>query len=327
MGAIPLSAASNEEELPLLFLEDEIWAPLPDWALFLFKLGAVLGAWPHPAERLVTAVSLPTRAYAGPMIAAGFLCERSLYKQVGGTASFEVGTSVFVQDRQGWYKAIVERPAVLPDGSPALQLKISKDARELLPARRTRRIRRSARAHKLTGSRKTYDQHTPATSTLCEQLLKGDVTTFLATPGLDCLMIGAVRETIEEMSSLQLWAVESSGTARGNLAEVVRPLKLEGIGQSWHSQAIGTHSPQVAALAEQRPELVVLDGAHACRRWGSSFPESELVMVLDRSSPDVVNGANTVLEMYANRLDGAGPVLPNVPDGIEVTLFRVARVR
>ncbi|MCY1074827.1 hypothetical protein [Archangium lansingense] len=275
----------------------------------------------------MAAVSLPTRAYAGPMLTAGFLCERSIYKQVGGAASFELGASVFVQDGQGWFKAIVERPAVLPDGSPALNLTIAKGARELLPARKARRIRRSARAHKLNGSRKTYDQHTPATSTLCEQLLKGDVGTFLATPGLDCLMIGSVRETLEELSSPELWAVEPSGKARGNLAEIVRPLGLEGIGQSWHSRVIGTHSPQVAALAAQRPELVVLDGAQACRRWCSSFPESELVMALDRSAPDVVNGANTILEMYANRLDGDGPDLPTVPDGIEVTLFRVARMR
>ncbi|NNB93701.1 hypothetical protein HI113_07235 [Corallococcus exiguus] len=314
------------DEVPvLLFREGGEWAPLPSWAMFLFQLGTVMGAWTHPKERLIAAVSLPTRAYAALLIAAGFLSERSIYKQMGGTASLEPGSSVFVQDAFGWYRARVEGPVVLPGGEPALRLKIAKDVTEYLLAKRTRRIRRSAKTHVFTGRRKSYDQYTPVDSDLCEQLLKGDTTTYLATPGLDCLIAGAVGEMQGELSTTEFWAVESSGKCRGRLAEVVRPFGFEGIGNSWHTRVLGTHNPLVATLAPAKPEVVILDGGAACRRWRTSFPSSEMIMVLDRSVPNVGEGASEVIEMHASRLEGGGPELPPVPEGMEVTLFRGPR--
>lgn len=309
----------------LFFHEAGSWHPLPDWAAFLWRLGQVLGAWTDPTARLVAAVSLPTRAYAGSLLAAGFLCERSIYKSINKSTSLTPGTFVYVQDRRGWYRARVDGTSALPDGSACLKLTIAKGATQLIPANRPLSIRKSREAFEFTQPRQTWDKRTPPTSSLCEEVLKGDVTTFLATPGPDCLLVGSVAASRDELESAVL-STSANGNNRGALREVVRPFGASAVGSSWHTLLLGTHSPEVANLAaEKSPELIILDGTPSIRKWRESFPAAQLVLLLDRSSTDVREASPSVRDLHAGRLEATGPTLPVAPLGIEFTVFQTKR--
>ncbi len=315
-------------DLKLEHLQDGVWQPLPDWASFLWSVGELIGGWSQ-ADRLVVAVSAPTRSFAATLAAAGFLAVRSGLDQFREASQVPVGKDVIVDiEGKGFYRARVLGSGSGERGYPCIKLQLSASDKWWLRHRPGVRLYPSKKAFNPERKQPERISKVPGINDFCRAVIQGDADTYLQSSRPDCLMLGPVGAINSELTEQELRTTPQADVAiKGLLADVLRPQGMAGVGGSWHVRLVGLAGRPGAD--NEVPSLVVFDGTSAFRKWRTSFAGSDWLIVLDRSRSDFADGAALLAEEYRERKSERSTEAPMPPPvGIEYLVFtRIGRAR
>ena len=286
------------------------------WAGPLLALGARLARQPDraPSVRLVVAITVPARAYAALLVAAGWALTRPIKTPPppaellqtlpdGAHAVMVAGDDLVAgpfrrDDRPGQRRIRVKGTPWLLD-----RVDILLPAPELLPAERFGRRRLSPPGTLAAAAR-------PGSTWAASQ----------ATAGSDVVLIGTKLWLEEEMTGRP--GQGRAGTSNNSFAEILRP--DDGESPAWGSAVLPAAKFEEAVVPSEA-KLAVLDGNTAIG-WLGALCTDFAVVILDRSI-DSDFAANSVLQL---RSMGASPVpLARLrwrpPPGVEALAFEARR--
>lgn len=306
------------------------WHPIPPWASFLVGVGAFVASSSSESDRLVVALSLPARAFAASFVAAGAVM----------TAFVESPPDT---DASRHFKYL----ASLPRGTPVTRRFGNSIARgRLLGVWRVEGVKRVSVEFK--------DMITRLPQSLCTQIQPTDgragtamskrtlvrapgflaqvcptlnARAFCASTRLDCVLVGKQGALREELSAEQFRAANRGAAYRGTLQDLVRARYIAGANDAFRSVLVSaTAESSENPDPDARPQVVVFDGSRAFNNWGSSWEQANGVVLLDRASPSVADGAAAVINAFAMRTDDVSfPQDLEVPRSVEALAWTEAR--
>jgi len=296
------------------------WRPLPWWACFMMGVGSYAASRSCEGRRLVVALSIPARAFAASLVAAGVVVtsflerppERDALRHLEYLSGLPEGTSVIrrvgnsiVRGRLLAVESVdgVERVSVLFKGGAISRLPLSL-CTQIQPtdgrAGTAMSTRRLVRAPGFLGQ-------------VCPAL---DSPSFCSTARLDCVLVGSQSALREELMADQFRA---TGGAPGTLQDLVRARYLRGATDAFRSTVVSaTGEPGDGWDSRHAPSTVIFDGGTAFNNCRSQWSGANWVVLLDRSSPSATDAAAAVMESFAMRADEAPfPEELSIPGSIE----------
>jgi hypothetical protein len=284
------------------------WAPLPAWARCLIEVGRRVVRSEPDEGRLVVALALPARAFGAAFVAASAVVaafEADAPDSDGGEhfellASLPPGTPVTHHRgnsiEQGRLLGIDSR-----DGIRRVKIETRKMT-YYLPAEMCGSIQVIADPGQLKMTKRKLIRAPGFLS----RALPGIATAaaLSATTRLDCIVVGSVNPLQYELVTERFGAGPESGIREGNLQGLVRAKRFSGQNAPYRSDVVaaaGDTIPDIAA--ETSPPVVIFDGATGFINWRSRWPNSNWVVLLDRSSPSTPAGADTINYYYSTRLN------------------------
>jgi hypothetical protein len=307
----------------------EGWGPLPAWARFMLEAGAAVASFRADEGRLVVAVSVPTRSFAAALAGAAAVVTsfnddptlgpvadhfQHLASLPAGTAvTHRAGNSI----EQGTLLGV--RDDVDPhDPRPRLKVQLAREIR-YLPQDICHRIQVISDPGALT-TRKRKLVRTP--DFLSRAVAGVDVQALSATTRLDCVIVG-VRSALEYDLVTESFA-SGAGPAHyeGNLQGILRARQFGSANDPYRSAVVSSSADADDGRPAGLPAAVVFDGSSAFNNWRSSWPGSNWLVVLDRSSRSADDGAATIAQCFARRLHESGVLAgTEVPPGIEMVTY------
>jgi hypothetical protein len=110
----------------------------------------------------------------------------------------------------------------------------------------------------------------------------------------------------------------------GTLQDILKIRRFAGEGHTYRSEVM-------AVAAEALPEITspyttLFDGALSFLKWREAWRQTHWIVVLDRTEPHFAEAVNILNQEYvSDRLDAEVPILPRLPDGMDVLLFKEER--
>jgi hypothetical protein len=321
LGIPSLLAESSEGE----------WDPLPEWASFLMSLGSKVSELAVD-DRVVAALSLPTRDFAAPLICAGVVMASSTRPVHEMTprgyfdylAALPIGTPLTLREgpRQ---KAGILQGVDITDGEERLIVQVQSNQsgglRHLLPVSLCGRVSRADVGKLSRGERGR--RILGVTDFLRAVMPSLDPYAFASQSRLDCLMVGNLTSLREEATAKCFAVFGGSGGAPrpGAIQDLIRCRKLNASGRHYRSDARASAAdPREHVRSAGTPPVVVFDGASAFLRSRHLFRSSRWIVVLDRSARGTEYAAEAVEQDYMqSRLSDADPFTDlSLPPGVEL---------
>ena len=314
---------------------------LPDWLRYHSAVGAIAGRYCATDRRLVIAVAVPTRAYCAAFTALGaitanasgdeiFVESESQFKQL-----CELRHNAAVLLRKGKRKLKGRYTGVdtlEKNGIPTPHVRIQVNSRagggttHLISPELAHRVEISVgnrqelpkqqKGHRIKSSIEFVDEFFPDHS-LDNVALKSR---------LLCAIVGRANTLMREMKDTRLAVQnpEQQETARGTLQDVVRIRSFGAETDHFLAEVVPADSKTMET--DEAPPVVVFDGSYGFLKQRSRWPQSNLVVVLDRTEPGFDDAVNTQNENYMKRraaddqLEELGS-LPDAPPGVEIVAF------
>lgn len=306
---------------------------LPNWAQACFHLGSMIVRWDDSRARIVVALALPTRAYAALTVSAGIVLERAKIQIIDTQANFQhllklpLGTALLYKLRGRPLRAVFDGTQVI-HGETRIRVRVQKKSAgggtHLLDASQSLAVEvvtdidgEGALSHRFQRAKNSRDLF------LKNLLSHVEVDEVLLYPRFDCLIIGTIIPLRNEMK-LQLATSGRHGIQSGTLQDILKIRKFIGQGHTYRSEVM-------AVLAEDLPEsstpyATVFDGALSFLKWRDTWRQTNWIVVLDRTEPHFADAVNILNQEYvSDRLDTALPVLPQLPEGMDLLLFKEAQ--
>ncbi len=329
------------------------WFPLPYWARFFSDLGRAVAEDTNPGERTIAGVAVPARAYAAALAATGVASARAAIavrpsdpgEYFGQFRGSPAGNVAFLTTESREYKGVFlgcehKSFAGEPLGIYAgIQVENGQRGglQRWFPPGDCKRLRVSeekADACKLParqgGRRVTSRDTIIQENRFAEYLLGGaDLYEFVTNSRLECTIVGSASTLRQEIKDTP-FAVRlplSDTFVEGALQDVLRVQKFSGAKESYRSAVFSVSSTKPPELHGcSRPAVALFDGANSFLRWRDSFPESNWIVLLDRTERQFDEAACLLNRKYMQDRTGAEPELdaPEPPPGVEVTTFREA---
>jgi hypothetical protein len=320
----------------LCFNESGKWLPVPDWAKFYLEIGAALPALEADGSRFVFAISIPIRAYAALLVAAGYTTLSALVPEdapqdhIRRLQSTELGTPVILYWQGKKYNKARLEEIVCPGGRVEFfGVKPEKGTTVYVKAEDAGSIQFSEReAVKLPKHQTGHDIETPAA--LLSSLLDGNsLQNFTSCTKLECVVLGQLNLLVQEIQTPVAHQDGSGHYEKGFLQDLLRAHELSRLRKdvSYRSRLLPARASHNKALAEKlSPPVVIFDGAPGFVKWKDVWSRANQVVVLDRSERDYEYGVATINNEYAGRLDGRAPSLPVMPApaGVEMIFCRLS---
>ena len=319
--------------------------PLPRWSKFYLQLGAAIAQENGAQRSLVTALAVPTRAYAATLIAAGAVVSRAkttdAIGQVSPEAHFEtlcslpVGTSVILRQGEKAAKGIyVGTRDNRNDGTARIGIQIQSgkggSLTEWLPVASSPKVQVSSK----TWSRlpadieKSRDVNTSRSEFIAQVFQGADMWKFITKSTLDCVILGNVSSLVQEATATKL-SVGSRGreASAGTLQDILRIRRLYKNNETFRSEIfpvnIKNHEKQSEGAA---PHLVIFDGAVGFLKWRDNWSHCDWVVVLDRTEPRFTEAVQVVNEDYLSRIGEVELGISDPPPpSVELVAFTVVR--
>ena len=317
---------------PRLYFLDVDWAAVPAWARFFVELGEMVGSIDAPS-RVIVPIAIPTRAYAAALCAVGIVHGR-LGTPVAGDVEAHLAylrtlppyTTVTFRrgDRRqtGWLMGCVTendreyleirqkgigRHLILASMVLTQAVQPSKRPRETLPTNARGRVIRLR-------------------SGLLGGVLEPTVAVeFLRQDRLDCMIVGNESILHDEIQQARFAIRNLEGElTEGMLQDILRVRKLGRDGDSYRSEILSALRKGPRHPGASAPHAVIFDGAAAFLRWGSTWPGSHSVVILDRTDYRFDEAVSEIDGAYLARLDDY-PIPIDAVDGIECAAFLAKR--
>jgi len=278
--------------------------------------------------RVVIALSLPARAFAAVLAAAGAVATAfrenppasDAAEHFDYLASLPEGTAInhhrSNKVEQGRL-AGVEIDSV--DGTARVRIKLRKEDR-LLPVGLCTEVQ----VIDDPGTLKARKQTLVKDPEFLACALPGvDTTSLSATTRLDCVLVGVQRTLEGELTAREFGAGDDEAVYEGNLQGIVRARDIGGTKDAYRSALVPAASEDGdAPIAASVPKVAIFDGARAFNNWRSRWPDSNWLVLLDRGLPSAPDGAAAVNQGYATRLaesDALGDL--DIPAGVETLAY------
>jgi hypothetical protein len=322
----------------LLFETSDGWEPLPEWASFLMSLGREVSKRAVD-DRVVAAVSLPTRDFAATLICAGVVLAASTkpVHEMTPRAHFDylaalpIGTPLTLREgpRQ---KAGILQGVDVTDGVERLIVQVqtnqSGGLRHLLPVSLCGRVSRADVGKLSRGERGR--RILGVTDFLRAAMPGSDPYEFASQSRLDCLVVGNLTSLREEATAKCFAALGRPGGApwAGAIQDLIRCRKLNASGRHYRSDARASAAdPREHVRSAGTPPVVVFDGTSAFLRWRHLFRSSRWIVVLDRSARGTEYAAEAVEQDYVqSRLSDTDPLTDlALPPGVELLGYLAKR--
>lgn len=323
IGAMDVSA--------IHYLEGVRWKPLPVWAVFLARLGSAQQPDATATIRTTTAILLPTRDYAVPLIAAGLVAARARTAVHGGDidAHFAAlsllppGTEVILTVGNRKRRGICLGCKVQA-GRPLVGVQIQHDQTggdtRWLPKEQCLRVEVRGASRRPLPKRQSGSRIEPPSALLCGLLGVAAAVAFVQNSSLDCLLIGPERALREEISALQIALAPAFSPA--TLQDLLRVYRMPGNNEVFHTALASAACGAGQGLpGNTRPPVVLFDGAASYLRWHDQWPDADWIVVLDRTSPTTDAAVAQLNQDYMHRIENIPvSVLEQFPTGIEVRM-------
>jgi|LakMenEpi03Aug12_release.lakeMendotaPanAssembly.Ray.scaffolds.fasta_scaffold237843_2 hypothetical protein len=322
----------------LHFEDSGDWYSLPEWAEYFINVGKHVASAELSNSRIVTAIVVPTRAFAAAFIGLGMVVsDAAACDATSESAHFEAlfelppGTPVIYRDRPGrTLRGILQQPEE-QSGKLFVRVQVhSKDGGSLTycvdeaHARKVQPARHSGKLFKKQGGKNAR---------FANQFVDGllgdaDPIQLGLRSKLCCAIVGRKNALEHEIRRTPL-ALHADGNqhAQGFLQEVLRVDRFLSDKQSHRSALVpvGT-SPPSTEVVENVEMGVIFDGAHGFLRWGDLWEGRHQVVVLDRTETYFEDAISAINNRFSqNRLDGESAMFgSDAPAGGEVLAFREA---
>jgi hypothetical protein len=337
----PEHRAASGPSLDLYYVTGGGYRPLPDWAKLFLAVGCLLASTDDQHSRLVAGLVLPVRSYAAALTAFGVVATRAyLGDSAADTAAhfaqlcrLPPGTPVSIQTDRRIKKGKLVGPEE-QGGIPGLKVRIGREEDRWLPYDLSYRIWPRSEALESLPLTQHGRSLTPATEFVRNILRDTDTDLYPITSRLDCIIAGSVQILRDEVTQ-KCFAIRTAGSEfeTGSLQDVLRVKKFLKDGEGYRSDILSVHTNTVpkALTNSGIPAVVVFDGALGFLKWRSSWPRSNLAVLLARTDPRLVEAVQELNRPVSFRNCSVLPSLrysgiefkvPSIPKGIELMVYR-----
>jgi hypothetical protein len=302
--------------------EDGWQRPVPAWLLAWIRLGIAARRWAEGEgrERLVVAVSPPTRAFAAVATAFGHaIADYRRDRRLPTRVELDRQVDALIQGelvrmvQPGWVRVARfggrEGPELIWLGGSKFSLDRILEVMPL-PAG-------------LTCRERAFPVPDPAQS-LAELLPNRDPSLFLTDTSLVSLLVGIKKALMQELA-LPIGPAGAPGPLSA-IGEFLHPFDPE-VPIGWRSVVVSARAEELPpVVACSRPLLAILDGAQAVNNWLRDIDAVVVVVVLDRADPGSDTAALTLTQARAYATPT--PLAPlgwTPPQGCEALAFRETR--
>lgn len=305
--------------------EGSAWMPLPEWAKFVWHVGEAIAERPVDESLLVCVLSVPARDFVAATGTASYLSVRSAREQLAAPHLIPAGTDILVvHGGKGRIARVEEHGTTTIDRRtgkqvfPGLWIRLENGVKEMLGYRAGLKIARAPRMFAMTPGR-LPSVKLPDQAALSAVLLHGEPHAYATSTSYDCLILGPPQELTRELEI----PLRIRGTrVRGALGDIIRAQELLAAGSPWHTRLVSDRG-QKPPVNGEKPGLVTFDGVAGLRRWRHLYRESDWLVILDRSRADYAEGVSLIENEHARRAGETKLPLPPIPQGIELSLFKV----
>lgn len=319
------------------FWSDEGWYPAPHWANYFVKLGAAIAEGTKPgSDRLVVALALPTRAYAGALIAASFVLSTFTSphpeQYFSWIASLPPGTSLRRRKGEKWQPAILDSvKQQYGNNYIVIQTTVrgskgSGPVTEWVPKHDilSLHVDKTADA-KLPGTNPRFSSlDTP--KTFLKPCLDGGGSPldYVMATAYDCAIIGQLNRLRYEFNCTPIGVTTEGGISEGRLQDLARVKRFTSRGEGYRTRifpiTVGTSIPHYYDHGTA-PRLAIFDGARGFLRWRFRFSTSHWIVLLERTEIDFLSGVQYVIAECDFRCqEQLMEITP--PPGIEILAYR-----
>jgi hypothetical protein len=316
------------------------WQSLPDWGEFFVNIGS-LAAQETGSRKLVIGITVPTRAYAAALVAAGVVVTRAGNSTVAASPNehFEAlynapqNTAVLFYEGKKVLKGLLKRASKDMEktcGGKAVGIQLENEkgggTTKYIMYGQCLKVRFANNAEvKLPKNQKgkvflNDDDFLKSIHAI------SDVTDFVTETSLECAIIGYVAHLRSEITKT-IFSYKQSGVNAdnlvGNLQDLLRVRQFSSSGDGYHTEvltALSEKGPQLQS--DHAPYVAVFDGANGFSKWRHKFERSHWVVIFDRTEAQFEEATGLMNQLFFQSPEGSdreGPV--ELPDGIELVQF------
>ena len=141
-------------------------------------------------------------------------------------------------------------------------------------------------------------------------------------PTVDVVLVGHVAVLSQELTAVLMRSTSAGNDGHVSLAALLRAGRFLPEGGISRSMLVSDRVAEFEMPVSDTPHLAVFDGARAFTRYRAEFARSSWMVVLDRCSPGLMEGADIANAEFATRageIDLIGEL--TVPAGTEIQAF------
>lgn len=320
----------------LHFEDSGNWYSLPEWAEYFINVGKDLATADHELGRIVTAIIVPTRAFAAAFASLGIIIADAATRDYATAAGhFETlfdlppGTPViYRRNPRSVLKGVLQGPDEI-DGKLYVRVQVHSDdgggLTHLIPESLALQVQPANHSGKLPKTQSGGNVRL-ANAFVDSLLGAADPIQLGHSSRLVCALVGR-RNVLEHEIRHTPLAIHANGNqhSTGHLQDILRVNRFVTGQQSYRSALV----PVGATLPPEHilngvEKAVLFDGAIGFLNWGNGWPGRHQVIVLDRTEPyfdDAVSALNQRFLQNGGSGDISVPALAAPPGG-EVLTFR-----
>ncbi len=319
------------EKLPrLYYLSGNETKLLPEWAYFFMRLGQQLAAVPGAGHRFVIGLAIPTRVFAGSLVATGVAFARANAEnsacetQLQYIRSLEPGTPVYVRIYSRKHRGVIEDFEEL-NGKLYITILTTESLRRKLPLDRyASKITVADRDISLPKYKQTgHRMENPSEFVqLClgKELAKG----YIHNSSFEALIIGKVSIIQHEVCEIPfIYKARKSRSITGYLQEIMRVRQFSGANRSYRIQCVSSSNdtPEKEVGNRELP-IVIFDGAVAYIKHGHKWGTAHQIALLDRTERQFADAIELLNQNYAYRSADRFKFPIKIPNGIEMMIYK-----
>jgi hypothetical protein len=305
----------------------ETWQPVPPWLAFFLRLGENVALAHEGGRRVAVVVVPPVRCFAAAAAATGAVIAVACAAQAlpgvedhfGALTQLPPRTPLVVRMGQRIYAGKFAGVADRGQG-PVICIEYN-GMTHYIPKQLCHRIQVGA------GGKRTLPKALPRSSRSDFEVIAAIVghtiaKEFLSVPTVDVVLVGHVALLAQELAALFVRPASvrrNGGVALSGLLRSARFLPEGGISRS---MLVSDRVAEFEMPVSDTPHVVVFDGARAFTRYRADFKLSSWIVILDRCTPGLSEGADVANGEFATR--GGEINLTStlvVPAGTEVQAF------
>ncbi len=303
---------------------------LPKWGQFYISLGQYIDKTiSSSSNRTIVGLTVPSRNFCAPLITLGFIGDRiELSERTGDLEHIEyiknlpfdtpvTFRSEFGKRFRGVYKGYVERGQEL-----YFKLKTDKKTDRFVPVIDSRKIELLDKKEI-----KLWKNQTGRTIKQCSDFsldLIGDQNAFSLTmySKFEVVIIGSKKIIEKEIADQEFF---TGNHKKGCLADVIRIKEYQGKFSAYRSRVISNRIKRTKLHTIEDPPLAIFDGSLSFLKWRPFWMKSNWVVILDRTDSQYDSSLEQLNRIYIqyHLANSAKIELPNIPDGVEITIFEV----